>query len=194
MSSGTAAPGSTANVYERGVRVKNGKTLPSGGLSVVSQNPVYVQGDFNTTGAWQPGLIAGDAINVLSNAWSDANATATSTTAPSATATTINAAFLSGNVPTVNTYGTSENYSGGVENFPRFHENWNPGGAAGQITFTYNGSMVQMFQSQQGTGRWSKANYSAPKRAWAWDSRFVTQPPPGTLLTTSYSRGQWFLK
>ena len=36
----------------------------------------------------------------------------------------------------------NNDYSGGVENFPRFLENWSGS------TFTYNGSMVVLYLSQ----------------------------------------------
>jgi hypothetical protein len=102
--------------------------------------------------------------------------------------TTINAAFLTGNTPTQNIDGSSKDYSGGVENFPRFHENWS------NVNFNYNGSMVEMFQSQQATGRWASANYSPPIRNWAFDNRFRSTPPPGTLFTTTYVKHAWFLR
>ncbi|MEO8044901.1 MAG: hypothetical protein ABI674_08335 [Spartobacteria bacterium] len=82
----------------------------------VSGNPVYVQGDFNTGSATllkplsnlgdptkptvpgytcQPAAIIGEAVTVLSNAWSDS----ISGTLPVATSTTVNAAIVSGIVP-----------------------------------------------------------------------------------------------
>lgn len=174
---------SASSTAKRAVRVKNGSAVPTNGVTVVTDNPLYVQGDFNTatdaSGKHQPTALVGDAINVLSNAWVDANST--STTAPNATSTTVNAAFLAGIVPTDGSQG-SKYYSGGVENFPRFHENW-----SGQ-TFTYNGSMVELFYSQQATGRWSDAKYSAPTRNWAFDTIFRTTPPPGSLMLTKYTR------
>ena len=184
---------------EPAVRLKNGYVLPSGGLTIVSQNPVYVQGDYNTGGSatnqpvsnsrtgnwpdatkpdpttvvnasglitytdpitnqtntyyWQPAAIVADAINVLSNNWVDSK----SGTQPAAKATTI-----AGNVPT-----TSSNYSGGVENYPRFLENWSG------VRFNYVGSMVILFASQQATGVWGSGVYSAPTRNWAYDKNFM---------------------
>src|SRR5206468_4817822 len=63
----------------------------------------------------QPAAIIGDAVTILSNSWSDA----LSGTVPTATNTTVNAGIISGIVPSGSGY-----YSGGVENFPRFLENW----------------------------------------------------------------------
>src|SRR2546423_2179604 len=42
--------GNTASTTKRGIRFKNGATLPSGGLTIVTDNPLYIQGDFNTGG------------------------------------------------------------------------------------------------------------------------------------------------
>jgi hypothetical protein len=194
---------------KRAIRLKNGGALPNGGLTVVSGNPVYVQGDFNTgsvasavPGATptiqplsnsgtptqptvsgynrKPAAIVADAVNVLSNSWNDALSGST----PVASPTTVNAAIVSGNVPTGNGY-----YSGGVENFPRFLENWS------NKNFTYYGSMIQLYKSQQAIGRWGSANvYSPPKRAWYFDTNFVATPPPGLLASFNYRRSRWFMQ
>ncbi len=109
----------------------------------------------------------GDAVNILSNSWLDSR----SGTNPVASPTTVNAAIISGNVPSGNGY-----YSGGVENFPRFLENW------GGKQFTYYGSMIQLYQSKQAIGNWGAANvYGAPNRAWNFDTNFISTPPPGVL-------------
>ena len=55
-----------------------------------------------------------------------------------------------------------------------------------------SGSMVQTFNSKQFDGVFDTGNiYSPPGRKWGFDSQFVTQPPPGTLQSLSYSRGNW---
>lgn len=214
-----------SSTVKKGIRLIRGATLPNGGLTVVSQNPIYVQGDYNTNGTYsttattnrtptaqppsngatpdqtkptivntiqKPAAIIGDAITILSNAWNDTTVNTSSTsTVPNAAKTTVNSAFMTGNVTTTGTSSTPGNYSGGAENFPRFLENWN------NVEFTYWGSMVQMFQSQQATEPWGKSNvYSAPKRRWNFDSRLVNSPPPGTPLLVSYSKtdGRWFLQ
>jgi hypothetical protein len=192
---------------KRAIRLKNGGTLPSGGMVIASGNPVYVQGDFNTgssnpvspgvppvlqplsntgiptsptvTGyTKQPAAIIGDAVNILSNSWLDSK----SGTVPAASPTTVNAGIISGNVPTGNGY-----YSGGVENFPRFLEDWS------NKTFTYYGSMIQLYQSKQSIGHWGAPNvYSPPNRAWYFDDSFVASPPPGVLVSYNYRRSRWY--
>lgn len=176
---------------ESGVRIVNGAALPSKGLTVATPNPAYILGDFNAPVAdrgttntlnTKPSSIVADAITILSSAWRDDHSTDRLSNRP-AVNTTVNAAFLAGNVPS-----NGRAYSGGVENFPRFLEDW------GNDTFTYNGSMVVMFASAIATAPWGGGDvYSAPRRNWAFDLNFMdaTKLPPGTpqLLTTI--RGEW---
>ncbi len=194
----------------RGVRIKNGAQIPTTGLTIASNNAVYVQGDFNTggTGSTVPSNVGGsysdpnnppnpqlsgytrapcsiiaDAVNILSNSWSDANSSS-SLSSRVAGNTTVNTAIVSGIVST-NAYGDNA-YSGGAENFPRFLEDWS------SATFTYYGSMVELYQSKYSTGEWGKANvYSPPTREWFFDTNFKFSPPPGTLMVFSYIKGQW---
>jgi hypothetical protein len=37
-----------ANTVKRGIRIKNGSKIPASGLTIASNNPVYIQGDFNS--------------------------------------------------------------------------------------------------------------------------------------------------
>lgn len=197
----------------RGIRLKGGRSIPKGGLTVASANPVYIQGDFNTgsnppsnTGdptkpqgkttmpqgttppggdyTRQPCAVLGDAVNILSNAWDDNFAANLS--ARVASHTTVNAAIVSGIVPT----GTNGAYSGGAENFPRFLESWS------NKRFTYYGSMVQLYNSQQAIGNWRNTGtdvYNAPLRRWYFDRNFKTNPPPGALVIYNYVKGRWSL-
>jgi hypothetical protein len=79
------------------------------------------------------------------------------------------------------TGGSYPNYGGGLENFPRFLENW---GAGGGVTMLYRGSLVSLFQSRYANRkRWSWVDYySPPTRDWAFDLQFrdPTKLPPGT--------------
>ena len=175
-----------------GIRLVNGVELPDGGLTVATPDPIYVKGDYNSpaatrgtsnTAGTKPASIVGDAITILSADWDDDNGHR-SLGHRRAWDTTVNAAFLAGIVPSDGAY-----YSGGVENFPRFLENW-----SGR-TFTYNGSMVVMYHSHIATEPWTGTGsvYNPPARNWAFDVNFMdaTKLPPGTpqLLTTI--RGKW---
>jgi len=96
------------------------------------------------TAATKPASLIGDAITIQSASWSDSYTSGISLSSRPAANTTVNAAFLAGIVQTTNSAGTKK-YSGGVENFPRFLENWS------SKTFTYNASMVVMFPSRYAT-------------------------------------------
>ena len=190
----------TGGSPKRGVRLKNGTVMPDNGLTVASQNPIYIQGDYNTGGSNPPSdsgnysqpqvngytrkpcAVIGDAVNILSNAWKDSNSSS-DLSSRTASNTTVNAAIVSGIVPSANNY-----YSGGAENFPRFLENW-----SGK-TLTYYGSMVELYQSKQSIGRWGSSNvYNPPDRHWFFDINLQVYTPPGGLPVYSYVKGRWFL-
>lgn len=197
---------SNSSGSRRGVRLLNGSKIPATGLTVVSLNPIYIQGNFNTGGSppsnGNPGdpttpqvagysrapcAVIADAVNILSNSWNDANSFA-GTSSRVANNTTVNTAVLAGIVPTA-PVGGDGSYSGGAENFPRFNEDWS------QATLTYYGSMVELYKSQQSTGEWGKANvYVPPIRHWYFDTSFKTRPPPGSLMVYSYVKGRWSLQ
>jgi hypothetical protein len=164
-----------------GIRLTNGSTL-AGGLTVVSEDPVYVRGDFNTVNKKGAAVIA-DAVNLLSNAWND---TKTAGSLPAASNTTYNLAFVTGNVPTPDGGGP---YSGGFENLPRFHENWTNRRA------TIRGSFINMYESEIAKGQWRYGGdvYTAPIRDWAFDPDLVSPGglPPFTPNLVHFVRVLW---
>jgi hypothetical protein len=180
---------------EPGIRLVNGTTLPPLGLTVVTPDPLYVQGNYNATGSavggnntanTKPAALVADSINIISGNWKDANSTK-SLVSRTAVNTTVNAAFLAGIVETGNGY-----YSGGVENFPRFLENW-----SGK-TFTYNGSMVVLYHSKFADAPWRGTGnlyniYNPPNRNWFFDSNFLdpTKLPPLAPSVRAVIRGKW---
>ncbi len=173
------------------VRLVNGSALPQGGLTVASQNPVYIQGNYNTamTGVGgtnhPPAAVLADAVTVLSNNWNDANAasSASSLSSRPATPTTVNAALATG----PSNESSSGAGNGQLENDIRLLENW-----SGQA-FTYSGSIVDLWHSLQVTAPWQNTGvyYNAPIRNWSYDTLFNTNPPPGTPRGVVMTRGQW---
>ena len=175
------------------VRLVNGAQLPSQGLSVVTQNPAYIQGDYNTVNK-VPAAVLADAVTVLSNQWASNNSDtkgAMLTSARPASPTTVNAALALG--PS----GESTLSNGGngqLENDIRFLEDWN------NQTFTYQGSIVNLWHSQQAQGPWMCCGsgggqyYTAPTRVWSYDTLFNAVPPPGTPLGVLMLRGPWTQK
>ncbi|MBA3961712.1 MAG: hypothetical protein H0X40_07415 [Chthoniobacterales bacterium] len=179
---------STGYADPQGIRLKNGSVLPTGGLTVASQNPIYIQGDYNTGSAITRGAAAvfADSVTILSNAWDDSNSAA-SLSSRNASNTTVNTAIVAGFIPSGFVdpkTGTQYGYSGGLNNFPRFLEDWSGN------TFTYTGSMIELFTSQIATGEWDTGNiYIPPTRNWNFDSNFVGNPPPGSLDAVTLARG-----
>jgi hypothetical protein len=203
VSSKIGGTGTTVTTTERAIRLKNGATLPNSGLTVVSENPVYIQGNYNTgtgtvpsnNGTYtspnasgytrRPSAVYGDAINVLSGNWNDLNSTLSTPNRP-ATNTTVNTAMVSGEVPSGNS-----NYSGGGENFVRYLEDW-----SGK-SFTYYGSMIELFNSQTATGPWKGTGnqYKQPNLHWYYDDAIFSssQGPPGNLQIAAYLQQQrWY--
>lgn len=155
-----------------GIRLANAATLV-GPLTLVSPDPVYIQGDYNTAGK-QPAAVIADAVNLLSNAWND---TKTRGTLPVAADTTYNLSFVAGSVETVGTQ-----YSGGLENLPRFHESWSGKRA------TMLGSFTDFWPSQVATAVWPGTggdHYNAPIRVWSFDADLLVagKLPPFTPRT-----------
>ena len=163
------------------IRLVDGEEL-AGPLTVATENPLYTWGDYNNVNK-QPAALLTDAYNVLSNAWQDYRSTG-SLSLRIASNTTVNACFMTGNVPS-----ESNHYSGGLENLPRFLEKW-----TGK-TFYYRGSMVDLWESEQATGIWYYGGYfyTAPNRDWGFDSMYLdpTRLPPGTPQVNAIQRGQW---
>jgi hypothetical protein len=172
-------PNSAAASNNYGVRVRNGSRLQATvagaptvkGISIISDQAFYLQGNYNSTNRI-PAAVMVDSINILSANWSnDANSTATlSSRVP--TATTVNAAFVAGTDTTGGNEGTggfNGSYNGGLENYPRFHENWN-----GNVTFTYRGSFVSLGRPTHVNGAWVYGGsvYTAPVRNWNYDTAF----------------------
>jgi len=161
-----------------GVRVRNGAELASSilgapaiqGLTVVSDQAMYVKGDFNATNK-KPAAFMADSMNVLSNAWNDANS-ALALTNRVASDTTVYAAMLAGTDTTGGVEGSAGQdlgqYNGGLENFTRLHEHWSGN------TFTYLGSFVSLSQPLHVNGNWvyGTPQYLAPTRVWAFDDDF----------------------
>ena len=164
------------------VRLKNGSTLQRS-LTVATNNPLYTQGNYNTINK-KPSAFLADAITVLSGNWSDANSRR-SLDYRNATATTVNASFLTGNTET-GAHG--QGYNGGLENLVRFLEKWDG------ITYNWKGSAVDLWYSRQATAAWSYGSYyTAPNRDWTFDNDLlhIENLPPGTPLVNIIQRMDW---
>ncbi|MGH9503103.1 MAG: hypothetical protein ACRD20_09650 [Terriglobales bacterium] len=181
------------------VRADNGQ----GGFTVASENPVYIQGNYNSDNTdpfWgnpPPAVVAdihhsaaaviADAVTLLSNSWSDTNSMLNPLNLGGRNATTptyYRLAIAGGkNINFPQPAGTGQDFGtdGGVHNFLRYLEGW--GGSGGLF---YRGSLVSLYYSQYATGTFKCCTlvYGPPPRNYYFDSAFLdpTKLPPGTPM------------
>ena len=155
------------------------------GLTVVAENPVYVQGNYNTYTSWGTGetnhrgaAIIADTVSLLSINWNDIRSfTSPHDPAGRAAATTwYRMAVVSGKVkffPKQAGWGADDSGAdGGVHNFLRMIENWDGD------TLNYKGSLISFFYSRQAVGTFKYLNpsapiYIAPTRSFSYDTEFL---------------------
>jgi PilX N-terminal len=183
--------------FRRALKIVDGASLTIGvacsgtdGLSVVAENPVYIQGDYNAPvddGTWGGVSVAaaveGDAVTFLSNNWNDVNSFAFpfNTGNRNAAPTAYRAAIISGKgIPFPSIAGQAQDFGtdGGVHNFLRFLENWG-------LVCHYRGSMVSFYYNRQAVGTYKGTGvYSPPSpRDYTFDTNFTLGPaclPPRT--------------
>jgi hypothetical protein len=182
----------------------------TGGFTVASENPVYVQGDYNSSSAdptWtsttaaEPAhaaaAVIADTVTLLSNQWQDAGVIGAGTKVGSllyptdatlyrpAVTTYYRVAIAAGKTITFPhpSFDSTAYFGtdGGLHNFLRFLENWNGD------TLNYKGSLVSLYYSTYNTGTFKCCNYSVyepPTRNYKFDPLFA-QPqnlPPGTPM------------
>jgi len=194
-------PNSATTNSGYGVRVRNAGTLAataSGapaikGLTIISDQGLYTWGNYNSSSK-KPAAFLVDSYNLLSSAFVDGAAWASRVPVN----TTVNAAILAGTDITGGTEGAGGqddgSYNGGLENYPRFHEDWSK---SPQKTVTYAGSFVSLSAPRHVTGAWlyGSPQYTAPVRAWSYDTSFnnAENLPPITPRFV-YLRQQLFLR
>jgi hypothetical protein len=176
------------------VRLRNGNSITgSNGLTIVSDLPVYIEGNYNTNSTpgmtnHPPALVAGDAVTLLSPNWQDAFSRGSQDLRVPVNMTN-NLVIMTGNKET-----KANDYSGGLENALRFLENWNSGGV--QKTLTFRGSIIDLWYSRLATGTWvctidSRGYYQPPVRNWGYDNIYRTKAPPGMTKVYGTEKVQW---
>lgn len=170
--------------YEAGIRLINGNEIyRANGLTIVSNDPVYLQGDYNTVNE-KPTSVVCDSVNLLSNSWSDSRS-AQNLDSRVPTTTTVNSAFISGVDNT-----TSGHYNGGLENYPRLHEKWSG------VQLNIKGSFVELWNSSVASGSWvyGSPQYTAPTRNWSYNNNFndASKLPPFTPWAVEIQRIAWW--
>jgi hypothetical protein len=189
--------------FRQALKIVNGGSISIGtcdgvpcGLTIASENPVYIQGDYNCqpascgTGTFvasgnAAASVAADSVTLLSNTWNDVNSFAypydTSGGRPGNTTTYRTAIIAGKGLEFLQVAGTGQDYGtdGGVHNFLRYLEDWNG-------TLYYKGSLVSFFYSQQGIGVFKCCTtvYNPPTRGYSFDAEFLTPAllPPRTPM------------
>jgi hypothetical protein len=184
-----------------GVRLTNGIAPPvNGGLgwTVATPDPLYVLGNYNCTNssylgttnttASLPCALMSDALTILSGSWKD-NLSGSSYTSRSASDTTIDAAILTGIVPS--TGSSASQFSGGVHNLPRLLEDWN----SPTRILTLNTSIMNLFNSKIATHPFVNPGtyYDPPTRHFSYDLNFLdpAKQPPGVPCALVMVRLNW---
>jgi hypothetical protein len=175
-------------------------TVPCG-LAIATENPAYLQGDFNANAAGDgfndatnvAASINADAVTLLSYNFNDVNSFAfpyaftypatAGSAVRNALTTYYRTAIMAGKgVSFPQPAGTGQDFGtdGGVHNFLRYIENW------GGQTLNYRGSIISMFYNRQATGAFKCCTtvYSPPTRGYNFDTEFLTPSllPPRTPL------------
>jgi hypothetical protein len=179
-----------------GIRLKNGAELPPQGLTVASEDPVYIMGDYNTKNK-VPAAVMGDAIYALSNNWEkngyDTKGKSDVSSRPAAD-TTINAALMMGFAFETDPVPGGED-NGGHQNLIRLLEDWRSTTPwpDSKYALTLTGSIVSLWHSLEATTHFSNGTKyrTPPRRPWSYDPLFDTQLPPGTPMGIIVTRGQW---
>lgn len=176
--------------FRRALKLTDGSlgNIIAPGLTVVSENPVYLQGDWNAAGGFGDPHVAtaiiADALTLLSNNWND-NRSFSSPQNPGgrpATTTWYRVAVIAGKALSFPqpAWGATKDFGtdGGVHNFLRYIESWS--GA----TLNYRGAMASFYISRQAIGTYKCCNnvYSPPSRGYNFDTDFLTPAllPPRT--------------
>ena len=162
--------------------------LPTPGFSVGSENPVYVQGDYNANAGFgdpHAAAIIADSVTFLSNNWADWRSFQYPTALffRIATTTWYRVAVASGKNMTWTHPGWSSNLNdgmdGGVRYLLRSLERWVTGQA-----FNYQGSLASLYTSQYGVGIFKCCNtaFIIADLNDSFDTDFLipSQLPPGT--------------
>jgi hypothetical protein len=184
--------------FRRALKLTGGSSLRTSaitGLTIASENPVYVQGSYNasapivTTETHVAAAIICDAIILLSNAWNDINSFYPYPQNPQGTMAASDSGYrfavvagksISFPRPTGWTPEIDFGNDGGAHNLMRLLENW-----SGRTTF-YRGSLVSFYIARQATGIYKSGTYTygAGTRAYAFDTDFLLPDrlPPGTPM------------
>jgi hypothetical protein len=167
------------------VRLINAETLPDGGLTVVTDNPLYIYGSYNITPK-RPASILADAVTILSEDFEDYK-TFIGKINQQACETWVNTGIMAGSQEAV-ALGAGGEFNGGLETILRFLERWS------SVHLHFRGSLLAPWLSQQATGVWEPGTYySPPIHDYGYDPSLTdpTTMPPGPAWFQTIVLGSW---
>ena len=202
---------SPAVLFRRALKLVNGSlgNIVTPGLAVVTENPVYIQGDWNANqaGFGDPHAetsVTADAVTLLSNNWTDQNSfvnahcPAVSNSTPicptgrvRATPAWYRVAIIGGKgIAFAQPSGTATDFGtdGGAHNFLRYLE-------SGQAV-NYRGAIATFYYNRQAVGTYKccATVYGAPTRNYAFDTDFLDPallPPLTPVFRDLNALGFW---
>jgi len=92
--------------------------------------------------------------------------------------------MLTGNIPSTPTAS-----SGGAQNLVRYLEDWR------SINVNFHGSLARVFRPTKFIGPFAGGAgrvYIQPRRNWSFDHNMLLYNPPGTPVSSAFSRGTFF--
>jgi hypothetical protein len=176
--------------------------------TIASDNPVYIEGNFNSNSPQRGCAIIADLVTLLSNNYTTALGTNldgrppandnVAITAP--TVTTYYAAFFSGRDDLARFAvrgGPYNDETEGLHNFVGFGENW-----PNTMECRIYGSFINLWFCRQALGLFdvrgglpnNEKVYSPPKRVWGWDAGYMDSQywPPYCPSSYSVERVGWY--
>jgi hypothetical protein len=203
--------------FRRALKIVDGTTLnlgtscygaspnPPCGLTIASENPVYIEKDYNAPGGNVNAAgtvatsVAADAVTFLSDSWNDVNSFISPYTSDARPGqqTSYRVALIAGKgIPFPQPSGQPEDFGtdGGLHNFLRYLENMSPSTGyglpasinTGSQTITYMGSLVSFYYNRQAVGTYKgdvDMVYTPPTRNYSFDTTFTNGTqwlPPDT--------------
>jgi hypothetical protein len=175
-----------AVLFRRALKLVRGGNIGTfiEGLTVVSENPVYIHGDYNFSAAGYSNpnttthaatSVVADAVTLLTNSWNDVNSFNSPYVTggrPRSAATYYRTAIIAGKgriFPRPSGAGATFGTDGGAHSFLRFLE-------GGPGTTYYRGSMATFFYNRQGLSPFKCCNsivYDTPTRDYKFDIDFL---------------------
>ncbi len=177
--SGTSGKAPNDNSYYPVLRLRNGALLYDR-LTIGSEYPLYMWGNYNNSSPRKPAAVFGDALTVLSNTWSDASCAVANCAVPATSSATHQWYGL--------VTGTGEGYwgcwhhtctppAGGASIWMRMLEGW-----GGTLSY-WRGSFVSLWAPViTCVSCPSGGSMSSPTRDWSFDPMFLKPDslPPAT--------------